>query len=39
VAREAGIDAWVAGVVEPGPKRVVIEPVGVTFGGDELQLR
>jgi phosphoribosylformylglycinamidine cyclo-ligase len=39
VARNCGIEAWVAGVVEPGPKRVVIEPLKVTFEGDELQLR
>ncbi len=39
VSRAQGIDAWVAGVVEAGPKRVVIEPVGVTFEGAELQLR
>lgn len=38
-AREQGIDAWVAGTVRSGPKQVVIEPLGVTFGGDELQLR
>jgi phosphoribosylformylglycinamidine cyclo-ligase len=38
-ARAAGVEAWVAGVVEPGPKRVVIEPLGVVFGGDELRLR
>ena len=39
VARDCGVQAWVAGVVEPGPKRVVIEPLGITFEGDELQLR
>jgi phosphoribosylformylglycinamidine cyclo-ligase len=39
VARDAGIDAWVAGSVEAGPKQVVIEPLGVTFGADDLQLR
>jgi phosphoribosylformylglycinamidine cyclo-ligase len=39
VARDCGIEAWVAGVVKPGPKRVVIEPLKVTFEGDELQLR
>ncbi len=38
-AREQGVDAWVAGTVRSGPKQVVIEPLGVTFGGDELQLR
>jgi phosphoribosylformylglycinamidine cyclo-ligase len=39
VARAAGIGAWVAGEVVAGPKRVAIEPIGVTYGGDELQLR
>lgn len=39
VARAQGVPAWVAGSVEAGPKRVVIEPLGVEFGGEELQLR
>jgi phosphoribosylformylglycinamidine cyclo-ligase len=39
VARAAGVPAWVAGVVEAGAKRLVIEPLGVTFEGDTLQLR
>ncbi|RRS02791.1 phosphoribosylformylglycinamidine cyclo-ligase [Aquabacterium soli] len=39
ISRSLGIDAWVAGRVEEGPKRVVIEPLNVTFDGDELQLR
>jgi phosphoribosylformylglycinamidine cyclo-ligase len=39
IARDCGIAAWVAGTVEAGPKRVVIEPLDITFAGDELQLR
>jgi phosphoribosylformylglycinamidine cyclo-ligase len=39
VAQSLGIAASIAGVVEAGPKRVVIEPLGVEFGSDELQLR
>ena len=39
VARACGIDAWAAGSVEVGPKRVVIEPLNLEFGGDTLQLR
>jgi phosphoribosylformylglycinamidine cyclo-ligase len=39
ISRSLGVDAWVAGRVEEGPKRVVIEPLNVTFEGDELQLR
>jgi phosphoribosylformylglycinamidine cyclo-ligase len=38
-AASAGIDAWAAGVVEPGPRRVVIEPLNVTYEADELHLR
>jgi phosphoribosylformylglycinamidine cyclo-ligase len=39
VARSVAIEAWVAGVVEAGPKQLLIEPIGVRFGADELQLR
>lgn len=38
-ARAQGIDALVAGRVEAGPKRLVIEPLGLEFEGDALQLR
>jgi phosphoribosylformylglycinamidine cyclo-ligase len=39
VARHCGVSAWVAGQVEAGPKRLIIEPLGVTFEGDSLSLR
>ncbi|MBK6292975.1 MAG: phosphoribosylformylglycinamidine cyclo-ligase [Rhodoferax sp.] len=39
VARQLGIAAYHAGVVEAGPKRVVIEPIKVEFAQDELSLR
>lgn len=39
IARECGIDAWRAGAVEAGPKQVIIEPIGVTYGADDLKLR
>ena len=39
IARAAGIDALVAGIVEAGPKRVVIEPLGIEYGAEELHLR
>ena len=39
IARECGIKAWVAGVVEAGPKQVIIEPIGVTYGAEDLKLR
>jgi len=39
VAEALGIAAIVAGQVEAGPKQVVIEPIDVTFGTEDLQLR
>jgi phosphoribosylformylglycinamidine cyclo-ligase len=39
IAKACGIEAWVAGRVEAGPKRVIIEPIGVSFGDEDLQLR
>lgn len=39
VSRAQGVPAWVAGTVEAGAKRVVIEPLGVEFGGQTLALR
>ncbi len=38
-AEAAGYRACLAGRVEAGERQVILEPVGVTFGGDELQLR
>jgi phosphoribosylformylglycinamidine cyclo-ligase len=39
IARAQGVGAWVAGQVESGEKRLVVEPLGLTFGGEELALR
>lgn len=39
VARAQGVDAWVAGQVEAGPKRLIVEPLGLEYGADDLQLR
>jgi phosphoribosylformylglycinamidine cyclo-ligase len=39
VAEQCGLRAWHAGTVESGARQVVIEPLGVTFAADELQLR
>ncbi len=39
IARECGIDAWVAGAVEAGPKQVIIESIGVTYSAEDLKLR
>ncbi len=38
-ARGAGVAAWVSGTVEPGPRRVVIEPLAITYEADDLKLR
>ena len=39
IARRLGVPAWVAGRVESGPKRLLIEPLGIEFAADALQLR
>ena len=38
-AEAEGIRAWVAGVVEDGPRQVVIESLDVTLAGESLALR
>lgn len=38
-ARAQGIAAWNAGVVEAGPKQVLIEPLDIAYSNDDLQLR
>ena len=39
VAREQGIEALIAGRVEAGDKQLLIEPLGLRYGDDALQLR
>jgi phosphoribosylformylglycinamidine cyclo-ligase len=39
IAQGLGVHAWHAVTVEAGPKQVLIEPLGITFGQDDLQLR
>jgi phosphoribosylformylglycinamidine cyclo-ligase len=39
VAESIGVRAWVAGVVHEGPKRLLIEPLGIEFSDGDLQLR
>ena len=39
VAQSVGVQAWVCGVVEVGAKELLIEPLGICFGTDDLQLR
>ncbi len=38
LAEEQGLTAAVAGVVEEGPRQVVLEEAGVVFGSEELEL-
>jgi phosphoribosylformylglycinamidine cyclo-ligase len=37
-AARCGLGGIVAGRVEEGPRRVLLEPVGVTYGGERLEL-
>ena len=39
IAEEAGVRAYIAGRVETGAKQLIIEPLELTFGGDELHVR
>ncbi len=39
IAKAQGIDALVAGHVEAGAKQLLIEPLNIRFGDDDLQLR
>ncbi len=39
VAQSMGVAAWVCGAIEAGPKELLIEPLGIHFGTDDLQLR
>jgi len=38
IARGMGLQAVVAGVVQEGSRRVIIEPLGIEFAGEELRL-
>jgi phosphoribosylformylglycinamidine cyclo-ligase len=38
-ADRKGLGAWAAGVVEEGPREVVIEPLGLRYAGDRLGVR
>jgi phosphoribosylformylglycinamidine cyclo-ligase len=37
LAQKLGLDAIVAGAVESGSRRVIVEPVGVRYAGEELE--
>ena len=39
IANAAGAKALLAGRVEAGPKQVVLTPIGLTFGADDLHVR
>ncbi len=39
IATRLGVRAWVAGRVEKGPKQVVLAPLALTFGSDDLHVR
>jgi phosphoribosylformylglycinamidine cyclo-ligase len=39
VARDCGVEAWVAGGVEAGDKQLLIEPLALRFGDADLNLR
>ncbi|RTL45023.1 MAG: phosphoribosylformylglycinamidine cyclo-ligase [Burkholderiales bacterium] len=39
VARDCGVQAWVAGTVEAGEKQLLIEPLSIRFSEDDLHLR
>jgi phosphoribosylformylglycinamidine cyclo-ligase len=39
VARAQGVEAWIAGCVESGQKELVIDPLNLRFGEEDLQLR
>ena len=38
-AQAHGVGARIAGTVEAGPKQLLIEPLGIRFGDDDLRLR
>ncbi len=38
IAAELGLHALLAGAAERGPRQVILEPVGVTFAGEQLAL-
>jgi phosphoribosylformylglycinamidine cyclo-ligase len=38
IAQDLGLEALLAGRVEEGPRRVILEPIDVCFEGDELEL-
>lgn len=39
IAAGCGFKSWAAGIVVEGPKKIVIEPLDITFGSDSLAVR
>jgi phosphoribosylformylglycinamidine cyclo-ligase len=39
IARRHGVEAWVAGEVQDGPRQVAIEPLGLVYGSGSLEVR
>jgi len=39
VAASVGVTGWIAGTVEAGTRRVLIEPLGLAFSADDLHVR
>ena len=39
ISKKARIKAYAVGVVEKGPKQVVIEPLNIVYKGESLKLR
>ena len=39
IAKRLGIKSWIAGYIKKGSKQVIIEPLGITFSGDTLEVR
>jgi phosphoribosylformylglycinamidine cyclo-ligase len=39
IAKKKNLSAMLAGLVEEGPRRVILEPIKAVFEGDELRLR
>lgn len=39
IATKLGYKSWIAGVVEEGPKQVIIEPLGITYKAETLGVR
>ena len=38
-AAAVAVKGWIAGTVESGAKRVLIEPLGLTFAAEDLHVR